>query len=175
MNQEVIMSWIAAAWGNPFVQVAIALIIVKLVPKELWAKVPIIGPSVQAFLNAWALKKLKDFDFQRDVMEKEAERTVRAKEQDIKNGKIDAVTAKAQATQEMVQQFNLPPAIADKLIEASVNKLPSEIEIVAGKDSGETTTKVDINVPERTGPVTGKTKEELLEEIRKRPVRYRTE
>lgn len=161
MNQEIIMGWISNAWNSPITQVAIALVIVKLVPNEAWVKVPIIGPSVKAFLNAWALKKLRDFDFERDVMEREADRTVRAKEQDIKNGKIDAVTAKAQATQEMVQQFRIPPDLAGKLVEASVNALPSKTE----KNSSEI----------KRGELTGKTKEELLEEIRSRPVRYRTD
>lgn len=119
-----ILAWIGAALTNPYALVAIAAIIMAL-PNEWLVRVPIVGPFALAWLRHWAGVQLERFKKEREVMDAEADRIVSAKEQDIKNGKIDQSTARAQAVAELRRTFDLDLDIASRLIENQVNKRPT--------------------------------------------------
>lgn len=120
MNTQEILTFAT----SPFVLTALALLIIQGTPNSTLARLPVVGPFVRAWLDAWARKQLRDFDEKRRIMDAEAERIVRDKEQAIKIKRIDAPTAAAQATQELQRAFGLPADIAKRLIENQVNKLP---------------------------------------------------
>ena len=119
--------------SDPAILAVLAALILTGLPNALLARLPIVGPSVQAFIDAWARKRLLDFAESQKIVQTEAERIVRAKEQLIKTGRLDQGSAKAQAMKELVGRFaDLSPASADQFIESEVNKLCSRpVEIVS--------------------------------------------
>lgn len=123
MTAEQIVTTALHAAHNPYLQLAAAAVILQLLPNSVLSKLPVVGPSVQAFVEAWAKRRMQNFNFQQDVIEKEARRIVAAKSQYIKTGKLDAQSAKAQALHELVGMFGIDPAVADKFVEAEVRRL----------------------------------------------------
>lgn len=128
MNQADVLAGIALAFSNPLVQVVIAVLIIGLIPNKVLVRIPVVGPIVQVWLDTWALKKLTDFAKQRSVLDEEADRIVREKEQAIKMERLDQASARATSVLEMQQKFNVPVGTANLLVEAAVNRMNQDRE-----------------------------------------------
>lgn len=123
MNQ--LAQLLADVLTSPYTAAVIAALVAYAVPNKLLLKIPVVGEMLQFLLEQYAKSRVlakADVDA---AIQTEATRLVQAAEQLIKNGTLDASTAKAQTVGSLLQHFAVTPNRAAQFIESAVHELPT--------------------------------------------------
>ena len=129
MTHEQILAALQGFLSHPATQFLLAGLILSGLPNSFLERLPVVGNTVKAFLNAWGRKKLEDFAREQKIIQDEAHRIVAAKEQLIRNGRLDQPSAKAQALLELRKMFTITPDQAERFIESEVYKLDRSLAL----------------------------------------------